>query len=370
MVTPGTHGTVSFTFPLYSFNVREQQHDRAICWYDQSNNLVLQHLVPRGRVPYTTPGTFKVTYCDLNGRSEVPHGFVLGMPPARPQMLTPFYYFTDEQQSVRFQCAARQRQLLQTFDTQQVKMHDGCVISFGQQLKMWQKPNEAAATFTFLAHMGGVEPRHHYEFDLLWFKQDVKSRGAKELILTFYTRSDERRKSNDGSGKFLSMFHRRPSASLSTSHGASEKRSRRTSSHSRSSSGSSTHRVLPDGDRVVTPHQAYLGWKSLHIEFKNVDGTYNLHRVTRATRPDSSADADQFVAYCHNPGNAPGSTVAHESLWKISHGFEETLHLLEPISGSYTSTRRPSHISSAVPGEESAVYVFANLFIMPQLTIT
>jgi hypothetical protein len=39
-----THGTVSSTHALYSFNVREQQHERAISWYDHDNNLILKHL--------------------------------------------------------------------------------------------------------------------------------------------------------------------------------------------------------------------------------------------------------------------------------------------------------------------------------------
>jgi hypothetical protein len=290
-----------------------------------------------------------VTYCDLNGHSEIPHGFVFDRAVGRPQMLTPFYYFKNEQQSVRFQSAARQRQLLHTFPINYIQTRDR-KISYGQQLKLWQKPDGSDVTFTFFAHMGGVDPRHHYEFDLLWFKQDAK-RNGKGLVLTFYTPNDERKKSVDG--KAWSLFKRHTSTD---NHHSNGHRPRRTSSHSRSSSASSNQRALPDGDRTVSPNSVYLNWRTLHIEFVNDHGSFSCFCL-RSCGTNSTTDAEQFLAFCHEPDSASGPSVAHESIWKISHGFEETLHLLEPISGSYTSSRRPSHISSATPGEDSAVYV-------------
>jgi hypothetical protein len=279
-----THGRVSSTHNLHSFNVREQHHERVISWYDQNNSLVLKHLsklelvrnigraehfsaVPRGKVPYTKQDSLKVTYCDLSGLSEIPHGFVFDVAVERPQMLTPFYFFKNEQQSLRFQCAARQRQLLHTFHTHHIGTKQG-VISYKQQLKLWQKPDSPDVTFTFFAHVGGVDPIHHYEFDLLWFKQDAK-RNGKGLVLTFYTHSDER--SIDCRTGFLSAFHHRSSDN--------NHRSRRTSAHSRSSSGSSNHRALPDGERVVVENTVYLHWRSLHIEFENDHGQSEALRV-------------------------------------------------------------------------------------------
>ncbi|KAJ4351875.1 uncharacterized protein N0V89_007219 [Didymosphaeria variabile] len=235
--------------------------------------------------------------------SAIPHDFVLGTAPHLVHQFTPYYYFENEQQSVRFQCAARQKQLLQTFETHRIKTHDD-EISHGQQLKVWQKPGELTISITFFVHKGEVEPKQHYELELKWFKQDIKRSGDKGLIMTFYTRKDERRGSSDNAGIIRNMFQRRPSEN------------RRISIHSRSSSNSSNHRALPDGNRMVTPHKAFSDWRSLLVEFER------------------EIDVEQFLAVCHDPGRAPEPRVP-ESHWKVSHGFEETVHFLKPVSGSF-----------------------------------
>lgn len=200
--------------------------------------------------------------------TEILHHFAFPGQLGRLERRTPNYYFANEQQSVRFQSAARQRQLLRTFATISIRTHSSRSFkSHGQQLKLWQKCGESTITFTFFAHRN-VDPVHHFEFDLAWFKQDVSRFGSRGLVLTFHTR-EERRKSSDGNmGKMLTLFQRRSSASQTTA----GDRNKSTSSHSRSSSSSSGHRALPDGDRVVTDNQVYLEWRSLHIEFANDDG--------------------------------------------------------------------------------------------------
>jgi hypothetical protein len=275
--------------------------------------------------------------------SAIPHDFVLGIAPHHIQKLTPYYCLENEQQSVRFQSAVRQKLLLQTFETHRIKTHDS-EISRGQQLKVWQKPGELTVTFTFFVHKGDVQPRQHYELDLNWFKQDAKRSGDKGLTMTFYTPKDERRGSNDNASKLRNMFQRRPSE-----HHLSTERSRRISAHSRSSSSSSSHRALPDGDRTVTPHKAFLDWKTLLVEFEHEPGEPIDMLYSFNTYP--LIDVEQFLAVCHDPSMAPEPRVP-ESHWKVSHGFEETLHLLKPVSGSYVSTRTPLPESRTTSGEE------------------
>lgn len=65
-----------------------------------------------------------------------------------------------------------------------------------------------------------------------------------------------------------------------------------------------------------------------------------------------SADVEHFLKLCHDPGIAPEPRIP-ESHWKISHGFEETLHLLRPLSGSYVSTRAPLPEQRTTSGHES-----------------
>lgn len=198
--------------------------------------------------------------------SAIPHEFFLGTAPNLRQKLTPCYRFENEHQSARFQCAARQKQLLQTFITHRIKTHDS-EISWGQQLKVWQKPEDLTITFTIFAHKGDVDPKQHYELDLNWFKQDAKRNGEKGLTMTFYTPQDERRGSSDTPSKLRNIFQRRPSEI----HLATE-RNRRISTHSRSSSASSNHRALPDGYRIVTPYKAFLEWRTLLVEFEHEPG--------------------------------------------------------------------------------------------------
>jgi len=202
----------------------------------------------------------------MQGLSEIPHGFVVDAATGAVQMLTPYYSFSDEHQMMRFQCAARQKQLLHTFETIQIRTHD-TIVSSAQQLKIWQKPGEATMTFTFFAHMS-VDSAHHYELDLVWFKHDVKRVGTKCLILTFYTQNDERRESNENHGKARGKWPRR----LSFNHLSTESNTRRNSGGSRSSSSSSNSGLLPGGERVVTHNKVYRSWRSLHIEFAHEDG--------------------------------------------------------------------------------------------------
>jgi hypothetical protein len=343
-----TGRSVSATYYLHGFHVREQNHERAICWYDQSKNLLFTHQIPRGRIPYTKQPPFEVTYRDMIGSSEVLHGFVFDSTSEPPQMRTPFYSFANEQQSVQFQSAARQRQLLQTFETFRIRTHSPHdFISYGMQLKVWQKPDEPTVTFTFFAFKG-VDPVQHYEFDLLWFKQEVKRSGSRGLVLTFYTRNDERGDFVDGSkSKLLSMFQKGRSSSTGG-------RERRTSSHSRSSSASSNQGMLPEGDRIVTQYKEFLHWRSLHIEFMSEDGQCKLFTCPLTTLM-SFVDVKQFLTVCSNPESAPGPQIAPERLWKIMDGTQETLHWLEPNTGASTVIPRPSRTSVVGPAEERAV---------------
>ncbi|KAF2728898.1 subtilisin-like protein [Polyplosphaeria fusca] len=291
---------------------------RIIYWYDHDDNLVLRHLIPRGKqkVPYTNYGPNQVTYCDFNGSAEIPHAFVPETGPGRgrPKMLMPTYYFANEQQSVRFQCAARQKQLLRTFDKVYVRTNKDNPISSREQLKLWQKMDDSNVTFTFFAYMN-VDPKHHYEFDLLWFREEIK-RSGKELTLTFNTFKDERKKSVD-KGKSLFKSNRRSSHD----NNSPEHRNRRSSSHSRSPSDSSSSQVIPGTDRIVTRSKVYLGWKCLHIEF------------------DSEKDAEEFMTLCHNPEGSAGSRLVPEPIWRISQLPEGFLHRLYPVLEMYTSRR-------------------------------
>ncbi|CAI6336118.1 unnamed protein product [Periconia digitata] len=334
-----TNGVPSSSFTLYSFQVCEERHERVISWFDQSNNLLIKHLVPRGKVPYTkNTNDFMVTYRDMRtniGRVHeqvvIFHGFEFPATPSRTRMLIPRYYFSTEQQSVRFQCAARQRQLLQTFETDSIRAHG--YVSHGQQLKVWQKSNEPTVTFTFFAHRS-VEPVAHYEFDLLWFRREVRCSGAKVLILTFYTRSDERSKSVDsGIGKLFSLW-----GGQSTNQMQSDGHSRRPSFNLRHPNSASRDFLLPGGERVVTENLTYLDWKRLHIEFMDEN------------------DVSRFIDICHDPDIAPGPQMAPESLWKVSPGSDDTFHLLQPVAGALISTRRPPFRSPADPDEEDAAF--------------
>jgi len=71
----------------------------------------------------------------------------------------------------------------------------------------------------------------------------------------------------------------------------------------------------------------------------------------------SFVDMDNFLELCHNPSSAPGPLAAPESLWRIDDGLAETVHMLQPIGNSYTSVRRPSHVTSFQRGEDETVYV-------------
>jgi len=191
-------------------------------------------------------------------------------------MFTPNYHFSTEQQSIRFQSAARQKQLLHTFQTHQIRRHSNTRISFEQPLKLWQRAEDRSVTFTFFAHIN-VDTSQHYEFDLVWFKKDATRRDPKTLVLTFYTHADERRDSTSGRPGLLDVFKRKKDDKTPEN----DQRLSPTSTHSRSSSSSSDHRALPNGERVVTPHQAYLNFRSLQIEFVDANGNEHPYLVAQ-----------------------------------------------------------------------------------------
>lgn len=94
-------------------------------------------------------------------------------------------------------------------------------------------------------------------------------RNGEVLELTFYT--EERRKSSEGMAKLLSIL---PFKQEDNDH-SKEQKIRRSSTHSKSSSGSSPLKTLPGDARVPAPSEFFPKWSSLQIRFTSEEGQYS-----------------------------------------------------------------------------------------------
>jgi hypothetical protein len=247
-------------------------------------NISLPNLVPRGSVPYTQSQkpnpiderAYYISYRDFDRQTRpIEHRIEL-QGDREWQFFSPQYYFTTEQQSVRFQCAARQKQLLAVFGTTEIrKKSEPKQVSVGVQLKLWRSPDEQKTTFTFLAHMDGIDPKKHYEFNISWFKQEVQRlEDGRVLVLTFNTPREERRRSSAHQTNAAFPFFSKRKDKLKTTKDPDsypEDSSPGRSSTTLESCASDSSHTLPDGPREVT-QKGFLSWRELKISFLTCKG--------------------------------------------------------------------------------------------------
>lgn len=187
-------------------------------------------LVPKHQVPWTrhsrksrnTADRCTITFRDFNPQGPVRHEFqTFNSAGSTTCFDIPTYEFPSEEECVYFQSLARQRQLVKTFDIEDIENENGR-LAHAQQLKVWRRPTEGddEITFSFFVHFD--ETQKHYEYHVDWFETNATMQNPQKLLWELNTKKSvekveraatdlkkQRRRSSRGTNMFDIWLHKR-----------------------------------------------------------------------------------------------------------------------------------------------------------------